>query len=223
MLRRFMIAALILTLPLAACDGGGGEESNANPEEDVYVPPKQEQPQCTTHTACDYGELCVNKQCAIPEGTNAAPAYDFAAIDQNPTSATSQQEVSLSGMHGKAVLLNFSSTTCAACVADAAVYESMVKQLEYKGVVNAVAMITVVLPNGASKLTELCDGLQFPVVVDNSSLGVADHYKAGKDTLVLIDGAGYVRENWPSLEVRGGAKDKSLLNEKLIELALEVM
>jgi hypothetical protein len=41
---------------------------------------------------------------------------------------------------------------------------------------------------------------------------------------VLLDAAGYERANWPTLEVRGNTpKDKTVLNDALVELVQEIM
>jgi peroxiredoxin len=216
---------VVLGLLVLGCDGGGGgageDVAAGEPETNQGTGPVT--PECTKNTVCEWGELCIEKSCQVPEGAGGAPAYDFSAQDQCPGSKSYQQMVTLSDCHGSVVLLYFATSTCAACIADVKVYENMVKQLEYKGYVGKAKMITVLLPFSGSAIADFAQGLQFPVVLDDTTIGIADHYGASKDTVVLIDGAGYVREKWPTLEVRGGAKDKTLLSGKLTELVEELM
>jgi len=219
------VLCVLLGLLVLGCDSGSGEpgEDVASGEPDVKQGTGPVTPECTKTTVCEWGELCIENTCQVPDGAGGAPAYDFSAQDQCQGSKTYQQMVTLSDCHGSVVLLYFATSTCAACIADVKVYESMIKQLEYKGYVGKAKMITVLLPFSGSAIADFAQGLQFPVLLDDTTIGIADHYGASKDTVVLIDGAGYVREKWLTLEVRGGAKDKSLLSGKLTELVEELM
>lgn len=220
-MRRILVLAWILGIALSCNDGGGGNDSLAK-DAGTWTPEESNLPECTKTKTCEWGKWCKGKVCVRPEGMNKGPAFDFTAQDQCPTSKTYGKEISLSDWHGSVVLLYFAITTCDACKADVREYESIVKQMEYKGFVGMASMITVILPMSASALAEFSDGLQFPVVVDSPDVGIASHYQASKDTVVLIDGAGYVRYSWPHLEVRGSAADRPKLNEKLAELVTEL-
>ena len=219
------ILATILAVALAApgCDSGSGGDGEPGGEDTVA--PEQDASgtgavQCTKTATCEWGEACVDHACAIPDGAPMAPAKDFTAVDQCPGSETFEQEVTLSDLHGSVVLLYFATTGCAACVADAKVYQNMIEQMEAKGFTNLVSMITVILPYGAATMADFTQGLTRPVVVDTDILGIGTAYGANKDTIVLIDHAGYVAESWAGgLDVRGGATDKSMLNETLGALA----
>ncbi len=219
------ILCVVLGLLVIGCDSGSGETAAdvTSGEPDTKQGTGPVTPECTKNTVCEWGELCIEKTCQVPEGAGGAPAYDFSAQDQCPGSESYQQMVTLSESHGSVVLLYFATSTCAACIADVKVYENMIKQLEYKGYVGKATMITVLLPFSGSAIADFSQGLQFPVLLDDTTIGIADHYGASKDTVVLIDGAGYVREKWATLEVRGGAKDKTLLSGKLTELVEELM
>jgi peroxiredoxin len=222
---RHLLSWLLAFTLLCGCDSGSGsgpDDDDGTPDSKTQEPETPATVQCTKTATCEWGEWCTEKKCTVPEGAGNT-AFDFTRTDESPGSATYKQQVTLSDNHGKVILLYFSTTTCAACVADVKVYESMIKQLEFKGFVNAATMITVILPMGGSAMADFTSGLQFPVVLDEVGVGIAQHYSAGKDTVVLIDGAGYVRASWPSLEVRGAAKDKSTLNETLTELVQEVI
>jgi len=108
-------------------------------------------------------------------------------------------------------------------VADVAVYEGLVDQMEYKGFVGMTKMVSVLLPMSASQLNTFSGKAHHPIVVDTVDMGIADHYAASKDTVVLVDGAGYVRYRWPVLQVRGAEKDKPMLSEKLVELVNQLL
>lgn len=207
-----------------ACDSGGdgGEEGEPDLVEQADEGGGGPNIQCSKTSSCPWGQSCQNHQCVIPEGQNPAKtAFDFEKLDECPGSPTSGQTVALSDFHGSVILLYFSTTTCDACKADVQVYEGMVQQLEAKGFVGAGKMMTVILPMSASALPDFAGPLETPVVVDDTTTGIADHYSAGKDTVVLIDKAGYIRESFPKLEVRGAAADKSMLNQLLTEMAAE--
>lgn len=221
-MKRLVILVGALILLATGCDSGGGDSNEV--EEPNGPPPvtKKESAQCTKTSHCQWGEWCTDKKCAVPaEAGN--PAKDFTAEDRCPGSASYQQDITLSDNLGKVTLLYFATTTCAACIADVKEYESMLMQLEYKGFTNAATMATVILPFGGSDMPGFTAGLQFPVVLDEAGLGIAEYFSAGKDTIVLLDGAGYVRATWPTMEVRGSAKDKPVLNEALTELVQEVI
>jgi hypothetical protein len=221
--------AVLAFVFLAGCGGEEGEESQGG--EDVVTVAdtggggQPATPQCTKTSTCEWGEACIEKSCQIPRGNESkAPAYDFSLKDENSTSASYQQMVTLTEFHGSAVLLYFATSSCAACVADVKVFEGMVAQIEYKGFKGAVKMVAILLPFSGSAIADFTSGIVTPVVLDETGVGVADHYGAGKDSVVLIDAAGYVRYNWPGgLEVRGAAPDKTELNDALIELAQEAI
>lgn len=213
--------SLLILLTMTGCDAAGGGAGGA-PGDDTGGSPDvagSTAVQCTKTATCPWGEACVNHACAVPAGAPPAPAFDFAAVDQCPGSGTFEEEVRLSDLHGRVVMLYFATTGCAACVADVKVYETLVEQMEAKGFGDLVTLITVILPYGAATLAEFTEGLSFPVVVDTDALGIAAAFGASKDTVVLIDHAGYLAEDWPGLEVRGAAGDKPLLQQKLGELA----
>ncbi|MFH1533147.1 MAG: redoxin domain-containing protein [Pseudomonadota bacterium] len=211
---------LAAALAMTGCDSGsgsgGGAEDLLSGEPDTGGTAAV---QCTKTATCAWGEACVDHACAIPEGAPLAPAKDFSVVDQCPGSETFEEEIALSDYHGTVIMLYFATTGCAACVADVKVYQNMIEQMEAKGFTGLVSLITVILPNGAATMADFTQGLTHPVVVDTMDLGIAATYGAGKDAVVLIDHAGYVVQSWPGLDVRGGAKDKSMLNETLGALA----
>ncbi len=218
---RWIIASILAAaLAITGCDaggaeGGGGPDTPAGGDDAAGTAAVQ----CTKHATCVWGEACVDHVCAVPEGAPMAPTRDFSVVDQCPGSETFEEEITLSDYHGTVIMLYFATTGCAACVADVKVYQNMVEQMEAKGFKGLVTLITVILPYGAATMADFTQGLTHPVVVDTVDLGIAETYGAGKDAIVLIDHAGYVVESWPGLEVRGAAKDKSMLNETLGALA----
>ncbi len=222
------IIALILAAAFAVtgCDSGSGGGPGGGGEDTLAGEPDAEGTgavQCTKHATCSWGEVCIGHACVVPEGAPMAPTKDFTVVDQCPGSETFEQEIALSDYHGTVIMLYFATTTCAACVADVKVYQNMIKQLEGKGFSGLVSLITVILPYGATAMADFTQGLTHPVVVDTADLGIAATYGAGKDAVILIDHAGYVAQSWPGLDVRGGAKDKSMLNETLGALANEAL
>lgn len=221
-MNRLIICISALFLMIAGCDGGGGDNGELDEPTGPAPVTKKESAQCTKTSHCEWGEWCTEKQCSVP-GEAGNPAMDFTVEDRCPGSQSYQQDITLSDNLGKVTLLYFATTTCAACIADVKEYESMIKQLEYKGFTNAATMTTVILPSGGSDMAGFTAGLQFPVVLDEASIGIANYFNAGKDTVVLLDGAGYIRATWPTMDVRGSAKDKPVLNEALTELVLEVI
>jgi hypothetical protein len=220
-MKHVTILISLLIFLVASCDSGGGD---SNEVEQPTGPPttKKESAECTKTAHCVWGEWCTNNKCAVP-GEAVNLAKDFTVQDHCPGSQTYQQNISLSDNLGKVTLLYFATTTCAACIADVKEYESMLKQLEYKGFTNSATMTTVILPFGGSDMAGFTNGLQFPVVLDEAGVGIADYFGAGKDAVVLLDGAGYIRATWPSMEMRGSAKDKPVLNDALTELVQEVI
>ncbi len=218
---RWIIAVILSgALAVSGCDAGSGDSGGG---EDSVVPEADAEGtaavQCTKTATCTWGEACIGHACAVPEGAPMAPAKDFTTTDQCPGSETFEQDITLSDYHGTVIMLYFATTGCAACVADVKVYQNMIEQMEAKGFTGLVSLITVILPYGAATMDAFTQGLTHPVVVDTAELGIGATYGAGKDAVVLIDHAGYVVESWPGLEVRGGAKDKSMLNETLGALA----
>ena len=218
---RWSLAAMLAVCVVAfGCDSGSGEAGN---EEDTFSAEADAEGtgavQCTKNSTCGWGEACIDHVCEVPDGAPAAPTKDFTVVDQCPGSETFEEEISLSDYHGTVIMLYFATTTCAACVADVKVYQNMIEQMEAKGFNGLVNLITVILPYGATAMGEFTQGLTRPVVVDTTELGIAATYGAGKDAVVLIDHAGYVAESWPGLNVRGGATDKSMLNETLGAMA----
>jgi len=211
-----ILAAAFATTGCDSGSGGGGGEDILAGEPDAEGTAAV---QCTKTVTCVWGEACVDHACAIPEGAPMAPAKDFTVVDQCPGSETFEEEITLSDYHGTVIMLYFATTSCAACVADVKVYQNMIEQMEAKGFTGLVSLITVILPYGAATMADFTQGLTRPVVVDTTDLGIAATYGASKDAVVLIDHAGYVVESWPGLDVRGGAKDKSMLNETLGALA----
>ena len=221
MTRWTLAVCLVAVFSVPACDSGTGGTTSGG--EDL-LPVEADAAgtgavQCTKTATCAWGEACIDHVCAVPEGAPAAPAKDFTAVDQCPGSETFEEELTLSELHGTVIMLYFATTGCAACVADVKVYQNMIEQMEAKGFNGLVSLVTVILPYGAATMADFTQGLTHPVVVDTVDLGIAETYGAGKDAIVLIDHAGYVVESWPGLEVRGAAKDKSMLNETLGALA----
>jgi peroxiredoxin len=223
---RATLVAVVLMAFAAGCGGSDDEESDGKTADAAVDPGNGTTPtiQCSKTATCDWGEQCVDHLCVTPDPPPGSLAFDFAAKDECPGSSTYGEQIALSDFHGRVVLLYFSSTTCDACKADVKEYEALVGQMEGKGFVGMAKMITVVLPMQASALPEFVAPLQQPVVVDETGIGIADHYGAAKDTVVLVDGAGYVRQKWPKLEMRPApGKDKPKIEKAMIDLISELL
>jgi len=214
--------AAVFAVIAVSCDSGGGSGED---QEDLVAVDEGSEPQsiaCSKTSTCEWGNSCQKHKCVVPDGQNPGKAaYDFVRKDECDGSPTAGQDIALSDYHGKVILLYFATSTCDACKADVKVYEGLIDQLEFKGFVGMAAMITVMLPMSASALPAFAAPLHTPVVVDDDNVAIAVHYKAAKDTVVLIDKAGYIRETYPSLEVRGAAPDKAGLTELLTQMASE--
>lgn len=213
-----VFSLLLVSVGCGGDDGGGESEPEVVVEKDtggVRTPSIE----CSKTFSCDFGEVCIEHVCQIPAGYSPADvAFDFAKEDKCQASQTYGQEVALSDFHGSVVILYFAITPCDACYADSQEYEGVVDQMEFKGFVGEVKMISVLLPNASSQLPKFEGNLKTPVLLDDTETGIADHYGASKDTVVLISKGGYVAQTWPKLEMRGGGTDDKVLKDKIIEL-----
>ncbi len=137
-----------------------------------------------------------------------APAPDFCLKDLNG------RKVGLSDLKGRAVVLNFWSTTCPPCVAELPSLNSLYHDLAGSGLV----VLGIALDPSDKPVRELArrQRIEYPILTDNSQEVYFDTYGLfGQPVSILIDRAGMVREkiigqvNWTSPEMV--TKIKSLL------------
>lgn len=130
-----------------------------------------------------------------------SPAPDFALKDVNG------REVTLAGQRGKAVILNFWSTTCAPCVAEIPGLNTLYRELNWHGLV----VIGIALDGSAGPVRELIARLRlaYPIVLDSDKEVYFDSYGLfGQPISVLIDRNGTVVEqiigqvDWLSPNIR---------------------
>jgi len=130
-----------------------------------------------------------------------SPAPDFTLKDLNG------RKVTLTELRGKAVILNFWSTTCAPCVAEMPGLNTLYRELKGHGLV----VIGVSLDGSAQPVRELAGNLQldYPLVLDSDKAVYFDSYGLfGQPISVLIDRNGTVAEqiigqvDWLSPKIR---------------------
>lgn len=130
-----------------------------------------------------------------------SPAPDFTLKDTNG------REVTLAGQRGKAVILNFWSTTCAPCVAEIPGLNTLYRELNGHGLV----VIGIALDGSAGPVRELIARLRlaYPIVLDSDKEVYFDSYGLfGQPISVLVDRNGTVVEqiigqvDWLSPKIR---------------------
>lgn len=139
------------------------------------------------------------------------PAPDFSLKDLNG------RKVGLSDLKGKAIVLNFWSTTCPPCVAELPSLNTLYRDLRGNGLV----VLGIALDASDTPVRELSRRLriEYPILMDSSQEVYFDSYSLfGQPVSVLIDRSGTVREkivgqvDWTAPDVR--AKIKNLLKER---------
>ncbi len=137
-----------------------------------------------------------------------APAPDFCLKDLNG------RKVSLADLKGRAVVLNFWSTTCPPCVAEIPALNALYHNLAGSGLV----VLGIALDPSDKPVRELArrQRIEYPLLIDSSQEVYFDAYGLfGQPVSILIDRTGMVREkiigqvNWTSPEMV--TKIKSLL------------
>ncbi len=130
-----------------------------------------------------------------------SPAPDFTLKDMNGRAVT------LAEQRGKAVILNFWSTTCAPCVAEIPGLNTLYRELSGHGLV----VIGIALDGSAEPVRELIARLRlaYPIVLDSDKEVYFDSYGLfGQPISVLIDRNGTVVEqiigqvDWLSPKIR---------------------
>lgn len=130
-----------------------------------------------------------------------SPAPDFTLKDMNGRAVT------LAEQRGKAVILNFWSTTCAPCVAEIPGLNTLYRELSGHGLV----VVGIALDGSAEPVRELIARLRlaYPIVLDSDKEVYFDSYGLfGQPISVLIDRNGTVVEqiigqvDWLSPKIR---------------------
>lgn len=136
------------------------------------------------------------------------PAPDFSLKDLNG------RKVGLSDLKGKAIVLNFWSTTCPPCVAELPSLNTLYHDLAGSGLV----VLGITLDASDKPVRELARrlGIEYPLLMDSTQEVYFDSYGLfGQPVSVLIDRAGTVQDkiigqvDWSSTAMR--AKIKNLL------------
>jgi len=110
-------------------------------------------------------------------GYDDAPAPDFTLVDQNPTSPTHGQEITLSDLHGKAVFVMFIRSSCGHCQSLSTYLNSyMIQYAEQWN--DEVAIVLVNMIGYEDDLPEFCALHDLPTVQDDDATGVADAFGA---------------------------------------------
>lgn len=130
-----------------------------------------------------------------------APAPEFSLKDLNG------RKVSLSDLKGKAVILNFWSTTCPPCVAEL----PSLNTLHHDQAGNGLVVLGIALDASDNPVRELARRLRidYPLLMDSNQEVYFDTYGLfGQPVSVLIDRGGMVRErivgqvDWAAPDVR---------------------
>jgi thiol-disulfide isomerase/thioredoxin len=123
--------------------------------------------------------------CGLPDD----PVEDFTLTDENPTSPTHGQEISLSGLQGKVVFLMFIRSSCGHCQSLAPYLDDI---LASHGADwgDDVAFVLVNLTGYEADLPLFCDLHDLPTVQDTSAAAVADRVGASLywNYILLPDG-----------------------------------
>lgn len=101
-------------------------------------------------------------------GYDDDPAPDFTLVDQNPTSPTHGQEVSLSDLRGKAVFVMFIRSSCGHCQS-LATYLSSYVTLYAEDWGDDVAVLLINMAGWEADLPEFCAPHDLPVLQDDGS------------------------------------------------------
>lgn len=105
--------------------------------------------------------------------------------------------VSLSGLRGKVVLLNFWATWCPFCQAERPLIQQIYQEWQNKGLV--VLTVDIINSRTTETPSNLADFMQknnysFPVLLDINQLATISYHIRSTPTNVLIDKDGFIRE-----------------------------
>jgi thiol-disulfide isomerase/thioredoxin len=111
--------------------------------------------------------------CGFPDD----PVEDFTLTDENPTSPSHGQEISLSGLQGKVVFLMFIRSSCGHCQSLAPYLDDILAshQADWG---DDVAFVLVNLAGYEADLPTFCGLHDLPTVQDTSAAAVADRVGA---------------------------------------------
>ncbi len=123
-------------------------------------------------------------------------AADFSLQDLNAASATAGKTVSLSGLRGDVVVLYFGLATCPLCHQQAVYLDAVQQDFVAKGYTR-VHILVINWQDTELSIPDFAAGVSLPVLQDTAQAYVWAVYQAGKDTTLVIDGEGRVRNRWP--------------------------
>ncbi len=110
-------------------------------------------------------------------GFSDDPAPDFTLTDENPTSATYGQPITLSDLQGKAVFVMFIRSSCGHCQSMATYINAyMIQYAAAWG--DDVAIVLVNMVGYEADLAEFCALHDLPTVQDDAAASVADAFGA---------------------------------------------
>ncbi|HUI29937.1 MAG TPA: TlpA disulfide reductase family protein [Candidatus Acidoferrales bacterium] len=143
------------------------------------------------------GNVSLSAGATPSSGKNAS---DFYWYDSNG------KKISLSGLKGKTVLINFWATWCGPCKAELPDIESLSKTYASRGLV----VIGVSVDKGGSLLSDVSDfasrnGLTYQIVIDNDDVADAYGNVNAIPTSFLVDKNGKIVDKWI------GMRDKEFL------------
>lgn len=132
-----------------------------------------------------------------------SPAPDFTLRDLNG------QSISLSNFLGKAVLINFWSTTCPPCVEEMPYFEALHQDWENR---NDIVLITVNMGEDSTRVKNFIQSKNytFPVLLDGSFEAAQKYRVQYTPTTVLIGKDGTVK-----FSISGPFKDKAAIEKQV--------
>ena len=193
-----ILVSLACTLSLCSCDEGvdpwGGPSNEALLDGfEVKVPPAPADAATAdvpAETAADLSSDVVPAEVVLPF------AADFAMQDLNPASVTAGRTVSLSDLRGDVVVLYFGLATCPLCHQQAVYLDAVQQDFVAMGY-SRVHILVVNWQDTEAAIPDFAAGISLPVLQDTAQKYVWAVYQAGKDTTLVIDGLGRVRNRWP--------------------------
>lgn len=147
-----------------------------------------------------------------PEKGRAAPDFLLNRVKRaDGTDAGGPEQVRLSDLRGKVVVINFWATWCSPCRAE--IPELIKAYIAQSG--NGLEVLAVDLKEGEGPVRDFAEqfGMPFPVVIDRG--GVAETYRVGGSdlpTTFFVDRDGVIRE------IKFGAMTGDYLREQLAKL-----
>jgi peroxiredoxin len=154
-------------------------------------------PSCTTSQDCLWGQRCDTTAgtCAA-DATGLAP--DFTLPDDNENSETYRQDVTLSKQRGLVTVLYFGLSTCSVCWRQTYMLQNLLERLAAEGVPNVMGLV-IDHAQGAGSVWAMAQYTRLPILQDPPETTVWNQFAAEKDTFVVIDPNGFVRESWKTL------------------------